>query len=67
MIAEIGCAEAGGNKATWIQEAFRALSEIYRRVEVVVWFNINKECDWRIDSSPEALNAFRKAAQRFLS
>jgi hypothetical protein len=67
MIAEIGCAEAGGDKATWIKEALRALSEKYRRVEVVVWFNINKECDWRIDSSPEALKAFRKEAQCFSS
>ncbi len=67
MIAEIGCAEAGGDKAAWIEAAFLALAEKYRRVEAVVWFNIDKECDWRIDSSPEALKAFRKGAQRFLS
>jgi len=67
MIAELGCAEAGGDKAAWTREALRALTEKYRRVEVVVWFNIDKECDWRIDSSRRALNAFRKEAARFSS
>jgi beta-mannanase len=67
MIAEIGCAEAGGDKAAWIREALQALSEKYKRVEVLVWFNVNKECDWRIESSPEALGAFRKEAQSFSS
>jgi beta-mannanase len=67
MIAEIGCAEAGGDKAAWIKEALLDLADKYPRVEVVVWFHINKECDWRIDSSPSALAAFREAARGFLS
>jgi beta-mannanase len=67
MIAEIGCAEEGGDKAAWIREALQALTEKYKRVEVLVWFNVNKECDWRIESSPQALEAFRKEAQRFSS
>jgi hypothetical protein len=29
------------------------------RIEGLVWFNINKETDWRINSSPAALAAFR--------
>jgi beta-mannanase len=67
MIAEIGCAEAGGDKAAWIKEALHALSEKYQRVEVLVWFNVNKECDWRIESSHQALRAFREMAPRFSS
>jgi len=67
MIAEIGCAEEGGDKATWIREALQALTEKYKRVQVLVWFNVNKECDWRIESSPQALRAFRKEARRFSS
>jgi hypothetical protein len=28
-----------------------------------VWFDINKETDWRINSSPAALTAFSNMAQ----
>jgi mannan endo-1,4-beta-mannosidase len=59
MIAEIGCAESGGSKADWIREAHRQVTASFPRVRAVVWFNLNKECDWRIESSPEALAAFR--------
>jgi len=65
MIAEIGCAEAGGNKALWIKEALSDLKEKFPRVEVLVWFHIDKECDWQIDSSPAALAAFREAGRCF--
>lgn len=65
MIAEVGCAEAGGDKAAWITEALEMLFSDFTRVQVVVWFNIDKECDWRIDSSPDTLRAFQKEAWRF--
>jgi hypothetical protein len=67
MIAEMGCAEAGGNKAAWLREALGALPERFPRVKILVWFQINKECDWRLDSSPAALAAFRAEAWRFSS
>ena len=31
----------------------------FPRVEVVAWFNIAKERDWRLESSPAALAATR--------
>jgi hypothetical protein len=65
MIAEIGCAEEGGDKAAWIRETLKALPAKFPRVKILVWFNINKECDWRIDSSPEALAAFQEQGWRF--
>jgi beta-mannanase len=65
MIAEVGCAEAGGDKAGWIREGLRDLAEKFPRVKIVVWFNIDKECDWRLASSPGALAAFREEAWRF--
>jgi len=67
MIAEMGCAEAGGDKAAWLREALGALPERFPRVKILVWFQINKECDWRLDSSPAALAAFRAEAWRFSS
>lgn len=64
MIAEAGCAEDGGNKGRWIEEAFEALSSRFTRIKVLVWFNIDKECDWRIESSQESLAAFRACASQ---
>jgi len=32
------------------------------RVAIVVWFDVNKETDWRLESSPRALNAYRAVA-----
>ena len=29
----------------------------------LVWFDVNKERDWRINSSPPTLEAFARAAQ----
>jgi hypothetical protein len=62
MLAEIGCAEDGGDKAAWIREAFgSALSARYREVAAVVWFHAfpRDHADWRVDSSPSALEAWR--------
>lgn len=63
MIPEIASTEHGGNKARWINRAL--LDEIpsrFPRVKAVVWFDADKETDWRINSSPSALRAWRKAA-----
>ena len=61
IITEIGCAETGGDKGEWLQEARARLDEDYSRIRAVVWFNVNKECDWRVDASPETLAAFRSS------
>lgn len=60
MIAEVGCAEEGGSKPRWIREAFEALTDCFSRIRTLVWFNVNKECDWRIESSQESLTCFRE-------
>jgi hypothetical protein len=70
MIAEFGCTEAGApagtSKADWIRRAY--LEEIpgrFPRVALVNWFSRDKrkqgEADWRFDSSPESLAAYRDA------
>jgi beta-mannanase len=60
MLAEVGCAEEGGDKAKWIERAFRILADKFPKIKALVWFNIKKECDWRIESSPRSLKAFRE-------
>lgn len=62
MIAETASTEQGGDKATWITEAFSpALMKNFPRVKAFIWFNENKESDWRIESSPAATKAFAQA------
>lgn len=62
MIAEIGTSELGGDKAAWIRDGFRHLLLDLPQVRAVVWFSANKETDWRVNSSPESLAAFRAIA-----
>jgi hypothetical protein len=60
IVAETGSSEAGGDKAAWIRSAFMsAIPHEFPRVSAVVWFNSNKEQDWRIDSSRASLDAYR--------
>jgi glycosyl hydrolase family 26 len=63
MIAETASAEAGGDKAAWIRQGLsRDVPERMPRVRAVVWFSRDKETDWRVDSSPSSLAAFRQVA-----
>ncbi len=67
MIAEVGCAEEGGSKERWIEEAFETLKKEFVRVRALIWFNANKECDWRIESSLNSFHAFQKGLNGWLS
>jgi beta-mannanase len=62
-LAEIAAAQTGGDKAAWIGQMF---TEIERRpyIRSLVWFNIRKEADWRIESSPGAQSAFADGLSR---
>jgi hypothetical protein len=56
-LAEIASTEHGGNKAAWIHDMLN--STAFPRISAVVWFNENKETDWRIESSQQSLSTFR--------
>jgi beta-mannanase len=58
MIPEMASAEQGGDKAAWIAAILPALKASYPAIKAFVWFHMNKETDWRIDSSPQARDAF---------
>jgi beta-mannanase len=61
MIAETASAEIGGDKAAWIlQGLLQDVPNRLPRVQAVIWFNENKETDWRVDSSDAALQAYRQ-------
>ena len=59
-VAEVGCAEAGGDKAAWIRDLVAYLDR-QPDVAAFVWFEHSKETDWRIASSPAAAGAMREA------
>ncbi|AEV69659.1 beta-mannanase [Acetivibrio clariflavus DSM 19732] len=64
IIAEWASAEIGGNKAQWITDSFNRIKSSYDKIFAAVWFNHNKETDWRINSSEAALNAYRNAIKK---
>jgi beta-mannanase len=61
MVGETASAEEGGSKAAWIRHMARTLPLRFPRVETLVWFDTDKERDWRISSSPGSLADFREA------
>jgi hypothetical protein len=61
IIAETGSSETGGDKAAWIRNAFMStIPQSFPRVVAVLWFNEDREDDWRVNSSPAALAAYRE-------
>jgi len=64
MIAEFASPEFDYNgitKADWIADAMNKIQNEYPRIKMFVWFNINKELDWRINSSQQSLDTFKNA------
>ena len=60
-LTETSSAETGGDKGAWIQQAFlRDIPRIFTNIKGVIWFNNNKEADWRVNSSAGSLDAFRE-------
>lgn len=61
MLAETSSVEAGGSKATWVS-SLSAWVKTHPAVQALVWFDTNLSAtrlDWRVDSSPAALAAFK--------
>jgi hypothetical protein len=57
LIAETASAEAGGDKAAWIAGILPAL-RTFPAIKGLVWFHINKETVWTVDSTPASASAF---------
>ena len=69
MLAETGTIEdpnVPGRKADWIREAHADLKTVMPNVKAFVWFHRppsdSEPIDWRVDTSPSALEAFRAMA-----
>jgi len=60
MIAETGVNDGGGDKAAWIDSALGREAPRFPRLRALVWFDADQaNGDFRIDSSPSSLRAFR--------
>ncbi len=64
IVTETASAEGGGDKSAWIGDMFDQLTTGYPRIEALFWFDIDKECDWRLHSSGTVLDLFRDRAAR---
>jgi hypothetical protein len=62
LIGEMASAQVGGDKAKWIDAIIPTLRADFPLIKGLVWFDIDKETDWRISSSPEAQAAFMRMA-----
>ncbi|KUI25238.1 glycoside hydrolase family 26 protein [Mycobacterium sp. GA-2829] len=60
ILAEVGCAEHGGSKPDWISDLV-AWAAAQPDVGAVIWFDHDKETDWRIASTPAAAAAMARA------
>jgi hypothetical protein len=64
MVGEFGAQERNpGEKAQWLTEAREALKNKFPGIKAVVYFDANKDYDWRVTTSPETLAAYRDMAQ----
>ncbi len=62
MLAEVGCAPSGGDKAGWLTQTFLVdIPQHYPQIRAVVYFNtVELGADWRVDSSATALLAWQQ-------
>jgi hypothetical protein len=62
LIAETAAGEEGGDKAAWIASALEEEAPRFPHVRALAWFNEeDPRADFRVDSSPASLQAFRAA------
>jgi hypothetical protein len=63
VVTEVGTADKGGDKARWIRELIGYLNRT-PDVGGFIWFDHDKEEDWRLASTPESAAAFAEELGR---
>lgn len=68
MIAETNSTNVGGDKAAWYQDALEnQITNNFTKIKAVVFYNEDRTqkegVNWKIDTSPDSLDAFKKAIQ----
>ncbi|MDO8804916.1 MAG: glycosyl hydrolase [Elusimicrobiota bacterium] len=63
FLAEVAACSGGGVKSAWLGKLFSRLETRYPAVKGFMWFDYDKECDWRISSDPASAALYgRKTA-----
>ncbi|MFI5735807.1 glycoside hydrolase family 26 protein [Kribbella sp. NPDC051587] len=62
IIGESASDETGGDKAAWIAGIVPTLQQRFPLIKAFVWFDIAKERQWQLTSSPAALQAYQNLA-----
>ena len=66
LVTEVGSAEQGGSKPKWIDDLVGFLDRS-SGVAGFVWFDYDKEADWRIESSEGSVKAMSDALQKAMN
>jgi hypothetical protein len=63
MVGEFGVQERSPNdKAQWVNQTREAIKKDFPLIKAVVYFNANKDFDWRMNTSDSAYQAFKEMA-----
>jgi len=62
VIGEMASTELGGDKGAWIDGIVPALQGEFPLIKALLWFDVDKETDWRISSSSASEAAFVRMA-----
>jgi hypothetical protein len=65
LIGETAASDEGGDKAAWNGSLFAWLRD-QPDIEALVWFHLDKEAAWRIDSTPESATALASGLAHWL-
>jgi len=67
MLGEFGCSSTGEttnrDKVSWINDLFLQLKNNYPHIKAFTWFNVNKETDWRFNTTAQSKAAFKTGVQ----
>ena len=63
QISEVSTADEGGSKPLWIKQMFDYVAA-NDWIRAVLWFDVPKQADWRVATSPAAARAFADGAAR---
>lgn len=62
FLTEVAACGNGDAKARWLSRLLRRLETRYTAVKGFMWFDYNKECDWRLSSDGAAAGVYGRAA-----
>lgn len=66
FLTEVAACTGGGVKSAWLTSLFYRLETRYTAVKGFMWFDYDKECDWRLSSDQASADIYgRKAAEGY--